>query len=761
MIAIDTNTGKGGKGSRRRSSRGQILPVMLFGFFITLVSLVAVFNTSRVTIEKTQLVNAADAAAYSGAIQAARALNFYAYSNRAMVANTIAVGYVVSYISYLRYFGDLASQVTKPQQFIALIFANFAESAVDSFKNIGETLAGDTAAVNQDAKERLDQGNGEGNRANATARPEETGFQAITNNLRDAGKGGAGTALKKIATTIGFATVGPTDLLNWFYAATQVATFAATPIVIDDTMTKVAKKYDEAIEIADTNSLETLYWIFPIRPGMDSFGFIKSASRYSGKAITKTINVSIFGIFNQIPGLKTVVKGLDAVVQPLGKALGLTSQDVTADSASESFNLGVMKNFILSSLTTHDAWWIWLNRGWRTCLPTIVCLPPIFQMQPAIDKYGQTALYMAAVPSNGNSPFGPPKKPESSEGSEPPEEPELNPPGELNPTDDPYPQSGGPYPGASKPPNLETIPEESELPSPSNNGTIADQANRRASGDRDIARNARGGGDYISREEGRGKKASTLGSGAKKTLQMVKKGLISAGGKAVNMAKFAGDIALPDNESLIYGANWVAGDVLSNGLFANAFDIGAAFLSEVVTFGASDAITNLRYSLKVLAQGEASAKEFFKPYQGVPTYMMLTEAPFSNEHPDMQIEVELERSVDEAGLKTAFGLGEQNIADLRASAAAKVFYYRQPNDDQNDYFKTVRAGPLDVFTPWLGQTPASQRLENWYGSTPYFTAFVEMSGALKSSPSDYTEFDNVFNPFWEVRLIDGSPPDAG
>ncbi len=713
MIAIDTNAGKGGKGSRRRGSRGQILPVMLFGFFITVVSLIAVFNTSRVTIEKTQMVNAADAAAYSGAIQAARALNFYAYSNRAMVANTIAAGYVVSYVSYLRYLGDFVNQVSNPKQFLAIVLMNFFESSSDSYKNIADTVAGNREATD----DRL---GGEGNAGNATAQPEQTGFQSIVNQFREAtkGGGGAGDALKMAATTLGFMTVGPTDLLNWFYAATQVATHAATPSVIDDTMAQVAESYDEAIDIADTNSLEFLYWTFPMRPGVDSFGFVKSASRYANKGITKTINVSPFGIFEKIPGLKQAVSALDSLAQPIGKALGLTSQKVTANPKSFNFNLGVMQTFTLSSLTIHDAWWIWLNRGWRTCLPTIVCLPPIFPSQPAIDKYGQTGLFTAARPLNGNSIFGPPKTSDT------------------------------------------TIPEQSELRNQSNAGTIADQADRRAREDRQIGRDARGGGNYESRAKSRRVANKIVGAGAKKTVQRVKKGLISAGGKTVRMGKFAKDLAIPDNGSLLYGTNWIAGDVLSNGLFANVLDIGVAFLSEIVTFGASDAITNLRYSLKVIAQGEASAKEFFKPYQGVPTYMMLTEVPFTNLHPDMQIEVELQRPMGELGLRTAFGVGEQDIDNLRTSATAQVFYYRQPNDDQNDYFKTVRAGPLDLLTPFLAQTPASQRLENWYGSTPYFTAFLAVSEATKNS-ANYTEFDNVFNPFWEVRLIDGSPPDAG
>ncbi len=61
------------------------------------IILFLVFNSSRAVNEKINLVNAADAAAYSGAQVAARQLNFMAHTNRVMIANEVAIGHMVSY----------------------------------------------------------------------------------------------------------------------------------------------------------------------------------------------------------------------------------------------------------------------------------------------------------------------------------------------------------------------------------------------------------------------------------------------------------------------------------------------------------------------------------------------------------------------------------------------------------------------------------------------------------------------------------------
>lgn len=66
-------------------------------FVIAALMVFFVFNSGRTVNEKINLVNAADAAAYSGAEITARQLNFMAYTNRAMIANEVAVGHMFSF----------------------------------------------------------------------------------------------------------------------------------------------------------------------------------------------------------------------------------------------------------------------------------------------------------------------------------------------------------------------------------------------------------------------------------------------------------------------------------------------------------------------------------------------------------------------------------------------------------------------------------------------------------------------------------------
>jgi hypothetical protein len=53
--------------------------------------------------EKTRLVNTADAVAYSGGLVEAKSMNFAAYTNRALVANEVAIAQAVSMASWLEY----------------------------------------------------------------------------------------------------------------------------------------------------------------------------------------------------------------------------------------------------------------------------------------------------------------------------------------------------------------------------------------------------------------------------------------------------------------------------------------------------------------------------------------------------------------------------------------------------------------------------------------------------------------------------------
>lgn len=79
---------------------------MIYGIFILFGALIAtffVFNTGQMSAEKTRLVNTTDAVAYSAGVMHARALNFNAYTNRAMLANETTVAQMVSVSSWLKY----------------------------------------------------------------------------------------------------------------------------------------------------------------------------------------------------------------------------------------------------------------------------------------------------------------------------------------------------------------------------------------------------------------------------------------------------------------------------------------------------------------------------------------------------------------------------------------------------------------------------------------------------------------------------------
>jgi Putative Flp pilus-assembly TadE/G-like len=94
-------------GTFTRRQEGQALVYGLFMLIAGLISLFFLFNTGQLTQEKTKLVNTADAVAYSAGILHARTLNYMAYTNRAMMANTVAIAQLVSLASWVRYVQSL------------------------------------------------------------------------------------------------------------------------------------------------------------------------------------------------------------------------------------------------------------------------------------------------------------------------------------------------------------------------------------------------------------------------------------------------------------------------------------------------------------------------------------------------------------------------------------------------------------------------------------------------------------------------------
>jgi hypothetical protein len=101
-----------------RKNRGQTL-VLFLGFIAAMVGMMlVVFNSGQVTNAKMRAMNAADAAAYSGALWEARSLNFQAYMNRAMVVNEVTIAQSVSLRSWVSYVARFVTNVNYITQFI-------------------------------------------------------------------------------------------------------------------------------------------------------------------------------------------------------------------------------------------------------------------------------------------------------------------------------------------------------------------------------------------------------------------------------------------------------------------------------------------------------------------------------------------------------------------------------------------------------------------------------------------------------------------
>ena len=94
---------RGGWIRRRNRQRGQALIYGIFVLIGALASLFFLFNTGQLSQEKTKLVSTADAVAYSAGVMHARAMNFTAYGNRALIANEVLVAQMVSLSSWAQY----------------------------------------------------------------------------------------------------------------------------------------------------------------------------------------------------------------------------------------------------------------------------------------------------------------------------------------------------------------------------------------------------------------------------------------------------------------------------------------------------------------------------------------------------------------------------------------------------------------------------------------------------------------------------------
>lgn len=76
---------------------------------VSIMTLLILYNQGQLVKNRVQLENAADAAVYSQAKLAARNLNFIAYTNRAMVANEVSIGQMVSLLSWAKHYKNVGA----------------------------------------------------------------------------------------------------------------------------------------------------------------------------------------------------------------------------------------------------------------------------------------------------------------------------------------------------------------------------------------------------------------------------------------------------------------------------------------------------------------------------------------------------------------------------------------------------------------------------------------------------------------------------
>jgi apolipoprotein N-acyltransferase len=105
-----------------QSQSGQVMVPAIVLLLISAGLFYLMVNSSQAVNEKVRVTNAADAAAYSAGVAEARALNFYAYTNRALIANQMVIAQMVSFTSWIRYFGHATDRITDPQVAAEMVY---------------------------------------------------------------------------------------------------------------------------------------------------------------------------------------------------------------------------------------------------------------------------------------------------------------------------------------------------------------------------------------------------------------------------------------------------------------------------------------------------------------------------------------------------------------------------------------------------------------------------------------------------------------
>ena len=129
--------------STLRQQTGQALILGLIVIMLGFAGLMVFFSSTQLTIGRQRLTSASDAAAYSAALWRARVMNFDAYSNRAIVAQEVAVAQAVTMVSWAKYFETFAGNVNMVARYYPplAVITEPAARAAELSRQVAQTAA--------------------------------------------------------------------------------------------------------------------------------------------------------------------------------------------------------------------------------------------------------------------------------------------------------------------------------------------------------------------------------------------------------------------------------------------------------------------------------------------------------------------------------------------------------------------------------------------------------------------------------------------
>lgn len=135
----------------RSKQRGSVIIFSLGLLILIMLVITYSYNASRISSEKTRLQNTSDAAAFSLASVESRDLNFKAYTNRAMVANQVAIAQSVSIISWTRFIDRFVANLSHITSFfppLRAVFAGISNVVSSAVQTLDSVMASAIGVIN-------------------------------------------------------------------------------------------------------------------------------------------------------------------------------------------------------------------------------------------------------------------------------------------------------------------------------------------------------------------------------------------------------------------------------------------------------------------------------------------------------------------------------------------------------------------------------------------------------------------------------------